>query len=102
VVFHLGARELVSKNEEYSGKGAVGGCDVHVNVSSPTSTSEQRVGCLMYRGASGWRDVNGEEERRRNRRGGKGNRRTWDEPVALDTVGGRERRPCGGGIVHKT
>ncbi|KAJ7866627.1 hypothetical protein B0H14DRAFT_2573358 [Mycena olivaceomarginata] len=95
MVFCLGARESVSKNEEYSGKGAAGGCDVHVNVSWPTSTSEQRVGCLNYRRANGWRDVNYKEERRRNGRGGKGNRRTWDEPVALDTVGGRERRPCG-------
>ncbi|KAJ7864717.1 hypothetical protein B0H13DRAFT_2563384 [Mycena leptocephala] len=63
-VFRLRVKESVSKNAEYSEKGAAEGCDIHLNVSSP----------------------NDEEERRRNGRGGRGNRRTWDELVALDTV----------------
>ncbi|KAJ7832902.1 hypothetical protein B0H14DRAFT_2802338 [Mycena olivaceomarginata] len=37
-----------SRANAESGRGGIS-CEVHVNVSSPTSSSEQHVGCLMYR-----------------------------------------------------
>ncbi|KAJ7845335.1 hypothetical protein B0H13DRAFT_1907031 [Mycena leptocephala] len=89
--YFLCERESVSENEEYSGKGAAGGCDVHVNVSSPTSSSEHRVGCLIYL----WSRVAGARSEAKE---GEGRGRAWEEGGAVLNTGEqakRKRRPRG-------
>jgi hypothetical protein len=49
VVFRLRARQPGSIRTRSIREREQRSCDVHLNLSSPTSSSEQRVGCLMYR-----------------------------------------------------
>ncbi|KAJ7884587.1 hypothetical protein B0H14DRAFT_2700413 [Mycena olivaceomarginata] len=72
---HASAKSKTSTRTSTAGAGRKDGSRASAESErQDISSSEHCVGCLIFQGASGWRNVSDEEGRRRNGRGGRRNR----------------------------